>query len=292
MPSELKRLNRLLICGLLLMAAGLGLSMSLSGLRPDMLYDPDIGKHLFIRSRPTFIVDEGHWNRYTASALLAPLVKMASRDGFRVERHRSRFSEGSLEGVRILVVAGARSMPASLEVVARRAGVRTNAAAFNRSEVEAVREWVGNGGGLLLAVGDEISARQSVPLLEGLGMRLTSAAGPGPRVYERRNDTLLPHPVTDGRKYEETALRVFTYGGPEFAPPQGVRPFLEPGVGRAQGVAFELGKGRVAVFADPICLTALRRSAEHNSDRFGMSAPGAYNTDLAINTLRWLARAF
>jgi len=292
MPSELRRLNRMLVCGLLMMAAGLGLSMSPSGLQPDMLYDPVLGKHLFIRSRPAFIVDEGHWNRYTASALMAPLAKVASRDGFRVERHRSRFSEGSLEGVRILVVAGARSMPAGLERAARRAGVLADNPAFNQAEVDAVRAWVRKGGGLLFAVGDEISARQSAPLLEGLGMRLTSPAGPGPRVYERRNDTLLPHPVTDGRQFDETALRIFTYGGPEFAPPQGVRPFLELGPDRAQGVAFELGKGRVAVFGDPVCLTALARSAEYDSERFGMSAPGADNTDLVINTLRWLARAF
>jgi len=282
----------MLVCGLLMMAAGLGLSMSHSGLQPDMMYDPVLEKHLFAFTRPAFIVDEGHWNRYTASELLAPLAKLASRDGFRVERHRSKFSLGSLEGIRILLVAGARSMPAGLDSTVRFAGARADYPAFSQAEVDAVSEWVKRGGGLLFAVGDEISARQSAPLLVGLGMRLTSAAGPGPHVYERHNDGLLPHPVTDGRNFDETALRILTYGGPEFAPPDGVRPFLELGPGRAQGVAFEFGHGRVAVFGDPVCLTALARSAEYKSERFGMSAPNAHNTDMVINTLRWLARAY
>ncbi len=142
MPRELRRLNRMLVCGLLMMAAGLGLSMSHSGLQPDMMYDPVLEKHLFAFTRPAFIVDEGHWNRYTASELLAPLAKLASRDGFRVERHRSKFSLGSLEGIRILVVAGARSMPAGLDTTVRFAGARADQPAFSQAEVDAVSDWV------------------------------------------------------------------------------------------------------------------------------------------------------
>ena len=292
MTSELQRLNRLLLCGLVMMAAGLGLSMNPAGLEPDGTYDAVLPQHLFAFTRPALVVDEGHWNRFTSANLLAPLVKVAARDGFRVERNRSRFSGGSLQGIRVLVVAGARSMPSSLDSIVRSVGARIDRPAFNPAEVEALRDWVRSGGSLLFAVGDEVSAQQSVPLLECFGMRLISAAGPGPRVYERRNYSLLPHPVTDGREYNETALRILTYGGPAFSPPPGTRPFLALGSGLAQGVAFEFGRGRVAVVGDPVCLTALARSADYRSERFGMSAPGADNADLVINTLRWLARAY
>ncbi len=291
-PTHLKFLNRLFCSGLLMIGAGLGLSFGPSSVEPDGTYDPLLTQRLFIFTRPSLVVDEGHWNRYSAPGLLAPLVRLASRDGFRVERHRSRFSPGSLQGIRVLVVAGARSRPHALEAILRGVGAGDPRPAFEVQEVAAVTEWVRRGGGLLLAIGDSVSAAHSRPLLLAFGIHVADDREARPFMFQRADDTLLPHPVTDGRRLDETVLKVQTYGGSEFTPPPGVRPFLQPAQRRALGAAFEFGRGRVFVMGDPACITALMSRSQTGVIRFGMSARGADNASLVINSLRWLARAW
>jgi hypothetical protein len=57
--------------------------------------------------------------------------------------------------------------------------------------------------------------------------------------------------------------------------------------GRAQGVAFSLGRGRVVVMGEAAELSAQVFGAD---EKFGMNVPGIDNRQMAINIMHWLSR--
>jgi len=59
--------------------------------------------------------------------------------------------------------------------------------------------------------------------------------------------------------------------------------------GRAQGVAFELWRGRVVVLGEAAMLTA--QVTGRGSRKFGMNWPNNDDRQLALNIVRWLSRA-
>ena len=61
-----------------------------------------------------------------------------------------------------------------------------------------------------------------------------------------------------------------------------------PGADRAQGVALELGRGRVVVLGEAAMLTA--QVTGRAAVRFGMNLPGNDDRQLALNIIHWLAR--
>src|SRR6185369_1195831 len=92
-------------------------------------------------------------------------------------------------------------------------------------------------------------------------------------VYSRENKLLLDHSITKGRNDSERINRVMTFVGQSLKGPEGSEAFLRladtatdrlpgdalkesPAAGRAQGLAFKLGKGRVVVLADAAMLSA------------------------------------
>jgi hypothetical protein len=62
-----------------------------------------------------------------------------------------------------------------------------------------------------------------------------------------------------------------------------------PAGGRAQGLAFALGKGRVVVLAEAAMMTA--QVAGPQRKPMGMNVPGSDDRQFALNTVRWLGRA-
>ena len=57
--------------------------------------------------------------------------------------------------------------------------------------------------------------------------------------------------------------------------------------GRAQGLAFKFGKGRVVVLGDPAMISAQISGREKNP--IGMNYPGVDNRQLALNIMHWLS---
>jgi hypothetical protein len=136
-------------------------------------------------------------------------------------------------------------------------------------------------------------------------------------VFEREDSLLLAHPITEGRDASERIERVMTFMGQSLSGPPGSVSFLRlssdavdraPNVqvdrdgddtrvtvtqgaatsaaGRAQGLAFEYGRGRVVILGEAAMLTAQRQ----NDRQFGMQLPGIDNKQLALNVMHWLSR--
>jgi hypothetical protein len=104
--------------------------------------------------------------------------------------------------------------------------------------------------------------------------------GPGPR---------HPAPLSNRRSFvlgdRPSAPKIVRKGNDVQVTPQYRDP--ESAAGRAQGVALELGKGRVVVLAEAAMMTA---QVGQDGHPFGMNVPGNDDRQLAVNILHWLSR--
>ena len=128
-----------------------------------------------------------------------------------------------------------------------------------------------------------------------------SEGGDTSLVFSRQNQLLGDHPITRGRDESERVNRVQTFTGTSVKGPEGSVPILKladtavdlamgdekpiSAAGRAQGVAFALGDGRVVVMGEAAELSAQLVGDE----KFGMNVPGIDNRQLALNIMHWLS---
>lgn len=192
---------------------------------------------------PRVVVDEAHRNLHTADGRYRPFAELLRHDGYRVEPGREPFSAASLESCDVLVIANARGPEG--EPAAR---------AFTPEEVEAVGEWVEDGGALLLIADHAPFGSAARPLARRfevgmLGGHLKDEEhadpvlpGPYVLVFSDENGLLVDHPVIRGRpdvEPSERVGRVIAFGGQALEPPR------EPG--RDAEVVLRLGDGAVRV---------------------------------------------
>lgn len=199
--------------------------------------------------------------------------------------------------------------------------------AFSEEECEAIRDWVGMGGALLLAADYAPTDRSAVTLAHTLGVSVIDgwATEPvrhnptsgevGHIVFTSEGGGLRDHPIVRGRLPDERVHRVVTVYGQALESPPGATPFLvlssdarsyphpstdparppegvyNSAAGTAQGITFELGRGRCVVLGDATLLTALRAPNEGGFGRFGATYPDTSNRQLALNIMHWLSGA-
>jgi len=252
---------------------------------------------------PVVLVDEAHHDLGTVAGRLRAFAVLLGKDGYRVKPNRSAFDRAHLAAAEVLVIDD--PTPA----VAGKNGGITDA------EADAVRDWV-QAGGSLLFVAEPLSVLGRVAgLARRLGVDLSqghtfdpaqagSAGAPSTwLVYSRENGLLGEHPITRGREEIERLHTVTAFHGQSILGPEGSVAFLRladtaldqdedgentPALGRAQGIAFELGKGRVVVLGDGSLLTA--RQVADGALLLGMNRPGNDDRQLALNVVHWLSR--
>jgi hypothetical protein len=276
---------------------------------------------------PLILIDAGHHNTHTLEHRYRALALVARSDGYRVQSSSARFSPGTLARAQILVVANA---------LHERNRVRTGGAgsdwslptpaAFTPDEVGAVRDWVREGGALLLAADHMPFAGAAAGLAAAFGIRFDNAftideeverAVGNPKaavshvtVFRRADGGLARHAITDGRGEGERVTAVATFGGHAFRADGGAAPLLVLGPtavsllpevawqfppetprrsasGWLQGAALRSGRGRVAVFAEAGLFGAQTSGA---GEPVGMNAPeAAQNPQFLLNLLHWLS---
>jgi hypothetical protein len=130
---------------------------------------------------------------------------------------------------------------------------------------------------------------------------VNSSGGDTSLVFSRGNHLLGDHPITRGRDDSERVNKIQTFTGTSVKGPEGSSPILKladtatdmamddgpakSAAGRAQGVAFTLGKGRVVVMGEAAELSAQLIGTE----KFGMNVPGIDNRQMALNIMHWLS---
>ncbi|AHG93825.1 hypothetical protein J421_6290 (plasmid) [Gemmatirosa kalamazoonensis] len=74
---------------------------------PDTAYHATVARPAYRATGPIVRLDEAHHNFHTVAGRYAPFVALLRHDGYRVEPGRARFTDASLRGATVLVIANA-----------------------------------------------------------------------------------------------------------------------------------------------------------------------------------------
>ena len=274
---------------------------------PDEAYDPPVLNRAYATDAgPKVGIDEAHHNAQTMGGGYSPFAKLLRRDGYRVRAFTDKFTPKALQKVDILVIVNALA-----EQNVDKWSAPT-LPAFEKSEIDAVEEWVKNGGSLFLiadhrpwpGAAEKLAERFDVLFHNGFAFPKDTPI----RIDMPIRCSLVDHPIVIGRSSRETVPSVLPGLGQAFhlRPGGKARPLivlegewmLRLPVGessaliRADGMLVAAvansGKGRVALFGEAAMLTAQLWGPERKPG--GMNSPDAkYNAQFLLNTLHWLS---
>jgi hypothetical protein len=276
----------------------------------QQLADPDFKIHVehpaYSKNYPRVMFDEAHNNFHTARGRYKPFADLITSDGYNIVSNLKQFSKTSLGTFKVLVIANALGAEEMDEEGADRP-------AFSEAEADAVRDWVKDGGSLLLiadhapfgAAAEGLAKRFGVEMSKGFVFDKDHSQGAlSTLFYSRENKLLLDHPITRGRDESERVSRVVTFTGQALKSASAEGVFLKLGEnakdtpdksgttstpvgGQAQGIAFKFGKGRVVMLGEAAMLSA--QIAGPDRRPMGMNVPGNDNRQLALNIMHWLS---
>ena len=274
----------------------------------DPNFDTKVARPAHTKKGPKVLFDEAHNNFHTSGGRYKPFADLIAGDGHVITPNKGTFTAAALKPFDILVISNALGAP-------QMNAPEASKPAFTDAECDAVRDWV-RGGGALLFIADHApmgAAAETLAARFGVGMSkaytldqsntIPAENNPGFIVYTRENKSLGEHPITRGREATERVNRVIAFTGQSLTGPAGSIAFMKladtaldamPGTnkqvsaaGRAQGLAFAFGKGRVVVMGEAGMLSAQLAGPDKKS--FGMNRPGIDNRQLALNIMRWLS---
>lgn len=276
----------------------------------QQMADPEFKVHVerpaYKKDYPRVMFDEAHNNFHTTTGRYKPFVDLIISDGYHVVRNRNPFTKSSLQTFKVLVISNALGAEEDDEAGA-------DNTAFSVEEIQAVYDWVKNGGALLLIADHAPFGGAASEMAKRFGVEMSKGYAHSPKqadgeitsilVYSRENGSLMDHPITRGRSDDEKINRVVTFTGQALKNSEASAAFLRlaedafdkpsreaetsvPVGGWAQGLAFKLGKGRVVMLGEAAMLSAQLAGA--NKAPIGMNAPGNDNRQLALNIMRWL----
>ena len=261
---------------------------------------------------PVVLMDEAHNNFHTSDGRFLSFSELLRRDGYQVTGLDTTFSESSLQGADIVVIANA------LAAVNVENWSLPTPSAFTDPEIDVLMSWLHAGGALLL-IADHMPFPGAVaPLAERLGIVMANgfvfaAEGTGTITFDADVGTLADHPIRRGRSSAETVKQVTTFMGQAFwgqpdivlwplliLAPQAV--LLLPAQawqfsdltprrdasGLYQGAALRSGEGRVAIFAEAAMFTVQVISVQREAGGAQQPWP-VHNAQYALNVLHWLS---
>jgi hypothetical protein len=286
-----------------MVAAAFGLG---GGQRADPNFDTKVARPAYANAArpPRVLFDEAHHNFHTAGGRYKPFAELITSDGYQVIPNREKFSREVLQKGDILVIANALGAEGMGQPGA-------SDPAFTDAECDAVRDWVKDGGALLFitdhapmgAAAECLAKRFDVSMSKGATSDpANSEGGDTFLIFTRQNHLLGDHPITRGREDSERVNRVQTFTGTSLKGPGGSIPLLKladtavdlsfnddkpvSAAGRAQGLALQLGQGRVVVLGEAAELSAQIIGL---GEKFGMNVPGLDNRQMALNIMHWLS---
>jgi hypothetical protein len=283
--------------------------------------DSSFNTHLinpaYSNRHPLVLIDAGHYNAFVTLNRIQPFSNLIRADGCNVDIVKRRFSPNLLSNYDICVIFTAQGGSDESD--------STEFSAFSDSEIEALVNWIKNGGSLLFGVDHSPFNYAGNKLLESLGIGLSfgriedsvfseggiesgSDGRRGSLIFSRQNELLGNHVITSGRNYQEQINKVVTDGGQALKPPKGSITLFRisntaynSGIGNsdsyrmpvggynAQAIAFTLGKGRAVITADCSMWTAQLVKLNNNWVKYGMSRTDTDNRQFALNVMHWLS---
>ncbi len=276
----------------------------------DRHFDARVDNPAYKKNFPRVLFDEAHNNFDNTNNRYKPFADLIFNDGYHLAVNRQPFTKESLRSFKILIIVN----PLGAEDIDDESASEP---AFTTGECEALDDWVRDGGALLLIVDAAPFSSAAETLAKRLGVEMskghvTDAANsdkesgdPAILVYSQENRLLGESSISGGRSGvgAERLTRVMVFNGQSLKGPEGSDAFLKladtaidsdsaadkklPVAGRAQGIAFRLGKGRVVVLADSAMASAQVTGSDNRP--FGMNIPDIDNKQLTLNIMHWLS---
>ena len=292
----------LAVLTLLLLATAIGAQQL-----PDPEFNTSVENPAYKREGPRVMFDEAHHNFHTTEGRFKPFVDLLMNDGYRVIRNRQSFSKTTLGSFKVLVISNALGAEEDDDEGADKS-------AFTDEEIDAVQDWVKNGGSLLLiadhapfgGAASALAARFAVDMSKGYTFdpENSVAGSPTQLIFSRENKLLANHPITEGRNENERIKLLRSFTGQSLKGPEGSAGILNlsntatdapaydsktsvSAAGRAQAVALKFGKGRVLVQGEAAMLSAQISGAEKRA--MGMNVPGNDDRQYVLNVMHWLS---
>ncbi len=275
----------------------------------DKSYNPAIENPAYPRGTgPLIYIDGGHNNFHTLEARLASTGRLLAQDGYRVQSFNKIVSLEKLAKCKIFIIVNALNQ----KNVAH--WVRPIHPAFSGDEVNAIKNWVAEGGALLL-----IADHMPFPgAINNLAMQFGFAYEDGfardtvgnADYFYRKAKSLANNAITNGRDNREKVDSILTFSGSAIKIPADATSILkfdstwvsfkpnaawafegtEPTSinGYSQGAYKAFGKGRVVVFGEAMMFTA-QLGGGLSWMKIGMNAESSPdNYQLLLNSIHWL----
>jgi hypothetical protein len=282
----------------------------------DSDWSPIVSDPLFPEdSGPAILVDAAHGNFHTMEGRYAAFAELLGLDGYRVRSAHESVSSELLRQADVFVIANALHGGQDAD------WVLPTPPAFQTEEIQAIVDWVEQGGSLLLIADHmpfpgataDLAAAFGIVFLNGYAM--SPDGGGGTMSFTRASGALADHAIARGRSGSEAVESVRSFTGQAFRSVGPVQPIMrmpddwvvllpiEAGVfddttprvsarGLLQGGTLRFGSGRVAVFGEAAMFTAQTWVRDGMVGQMGMNHPSATeNAQFVLNVMHWLTGA-
>lgn len=263
---------------------------------------------------PKILIDAGHHNFVVELGLNKPLFDVASSDGYQIKIDSMQFTKEYLSNYNIVVI-----WPAMPFKFGSKNQV-TDEITFTTDELNALHDWVSNGGSLLMFSEHAPIDKSVTPLFNKFGIQLST----GIVVDSLNSDTPIEmpswkysflkftskngllnteHPITKGEKKNERISNILTIGGSGLTG-DGYTNILKlsssamikkwngtmpSGTPNSQCLAGNVGKGKLAALGDCNGFTAMSLKSGGYKLSAGMQVSVYDWKQFVLNTLHWLS---
>jgi hypothetical protein len=272
---------------------------------------------------PKILIDAGHNNFAVELGLIKPLFDVASSDGYQIKIDSMQFTKEYLSNYNIVVILTAMPFKYGSKDFSlffngqKQADVFT----FTTDELNALHEWVSDGGSLLMFSEHAPVDKSVTPLFNKFGIQLST----GIVVDSLNSDTPIEmptiwnhqllkftstngllnteHPITKGEKKNERISNILTYGGggltgvgytnilklSNSAMIKKWNGTMPTGTPNSQCLAGNVGKGKLVALGDVNGFTAMFIKSGEYKLSTGMQVSGYDWKQFVLNTLHWLS---
>lgn len=272
---------------------------------PDPDFIPKNTKTTFSQlNSPIVLIDEAHHNLHSINGRFKPFAQVLESDGYIVKPNRKKFTLENLKQADILVVVNALDSN-------RRDYNPPYGDAFEDDEVEAVKQWITQGGSLFLVADHAPFPKVIEKLSSAFGFEFSNGHV-GDAIFNSDNNGVMSHAITKTTTHSNRIALVKTFGGSAFKIPETAKPLLvldkdtislvpeipfkinakTPRVsvdGWNQGAVMEFGAGRIAVFSEAMMFTS-QLIVSSNEKRGLVSVGAEQNERFLLNVMHWLSK--
>ena len=263
---------------------------------------------------PAVLFDAGHFNFIVHMGLANPLIDVATADGYRVIVDSMKFTKPYLSNYKMIVIFPAMPFKfgSKKQVI--------DEITFTSDELNALHDWVKEGGSLLMFSEHAPIDKSVTPLFNKFGIQLSigivvdsiyhdsSSKATNKEsllMFTRNNGLLNPNdPITKGERKGEEINKIMTYGGGglkgagytnifKLSPTSTIKKYSgsEPsGIADSQALAGKFGKGKIVALGDCNGFTAMYVMQGSNKLSAGMQVTEYDWKQFALNTFHWLTK--